>query len=223
MSIPEQNIQAQPEQKAADLDKNFATQRRYYEKQLDAERQARTEMEARLAQIEQRAPSQENDHDDDNEPYVDKKTLKKQFGAWEKSIDQKIEQKAEQKSRQLIEQERQNSFLKHNPDFSQVLTPDLVAKFAETHPDIAEPMLEMPDNFARQKLLYQNIKALGLHKPPAPKEDIQAKIDANRRSPYYQPSGMAGAPPYAQNGDFSQSGQKNAYDKMKQLIANRRG
>ena len=44
----------------------------------------------------------------------------------------------------------------------------------------------------------------------------QEKIDANRKSPYYQPSGV-GAAPYASAGDFSDSGQKSAYAKMQEL------
>lgn len=220
MSLPSENQQAQTEKKP-DLEQNFATQRRYYEKQLEAERREKAELEQRIAQIEQ---NKNNDSDDDDsEPYVDKKALKKYFGSFEKNIDQKIDRKAEEKARSLVEQERQASFLKQNNDFSQILTPELIQKFAEKHPEIAEPMLEMPDNFARQKLLYQNIKALGIHKPPAPKEDIQTKVDANRRSPYYQPSSVGNTPPYAGQGDFSETGQKNAYAKMKELIKNRRG
>jgi hypothetical protein len=122
----------------------------------------------------------------------------------------------------MIEQERQSSFLKANPDFQQILSPEMIQKFAEKHPDIAEPMLDMPDNFSRQKLLYQNIKALGINRPIVAGPTIQEKIDANRKSPYYQPTG-GNAPPYAGQGDFSQAGQKNAYAKMQDLINNRRG
>jgi hypothetical protein len=74
----------------------------------------------------------------------------------------------------------------------------------------------MPEGFDRQKLVYKNIKALGLHKPAIKEPSIQEKIDANRRSPYYQPSGVANAP-YSTVGDFSTAGQKNAYQKMQEL------
>lgn len=220
MSIPEQNPQSQTasEQKN-DKEYNFSQLR----KQLEQERQARQEAEARAMHLEQQRQTQQNDNDDDdNEPYVDKKTLKKTLSKWEQNLDQRIDKKAEEKARSLVEQERQNHFLRANPDFNQILTPELVSKFAEKHPEIAEPMLEMPENFARQKLLYQNIKALGLHKPPeAPKANIQDTIDKNRRSPYYQPSG-ASSPPYANAGDYSDTGQQNAYKKMQELIKNRK-
>jgi len=74
----------------------------------------------------------------------------------------------------------------------------------------------MPAGFERQKLVYKNIKALGLHKEKPRESTIQEKIDANRRSPYYQPSNV-GSSPYGGTGDFSNNGQKNAYDKMQEL------
>jgi hypothetical protein len=74
----------------------------------------------------------------------------------------------------------------------------------------------MPEGFERQKLVYKNIKALGLHKPEEKAPSIQDKVDANRRSPYYQPSGV-GSAPYAPVGDFSANGQKAAYEKMQEL------
>ena len=89
-------------------------------------------------------------------------------------------------------------------------------KLVDKDPELAETILEMPDTFERQKLVYKSIKSLGLHKPEESKESIQSKIDANRRTPYYQPSGVASAP-YASQGDFSPAGQKNAYDKLKEL------
>ena len=46
---------------------------------------------------------------------------------------------------------------------------------------------------------------------------IQDKIDANRRSPFYQPSGIGSAPYAGPDGDFSAAGQKTAYDKMQEL------
>jgi len=76
----------------------------------------------------------------------------------------------------------------------------------------------MPDGFERQKLVYQSIKELGLNKPEQKQPSIQEKIDANRKSPFYQPTGM-GTAPYSNSGDFSSSGKKNAYDKMKELQA----
>jgi len=116
------------------------------------------------------------------------------------------ERKAQEKDREY--------WLKNNPDFYEVL--QNAEKFAQKDPELAESILEMPDTFARQKLVYKNIKALGLHRPEVKAPSIQEKIDANRKSPYYQPSGV-GSAPYQSVGDFSTGGQKQAYDKMQEL------
>ena len=113
------------------------------------------------------------------------------------------------------EQEKQESWIENNPDFYDTLQ-EHADKLVKKTPQLAKTILQMPDNFERQKLVYLNIKELGLDKPETKQQSIQEKVDANRRSPYYQPSGVATAP-YAQVGDFSQSGQKNAYQKMQEL------
>lgn len=198
---------------------NFAQIR----KQLEEANRARQAAEERAAQLEQstRKP-QVSEDEDDSEPYVDHKKLNKKLAQFEQTFEKKVDQMAESKARTMIEQERQSAFLRANPDFQQILSPEMLQKFVEKHPDMAEPMLEMPDNFSRQKLLYQNIKALGLNKPEVKGPTVQETIDKNRKSPYYQPSG-GNSPPYAAQGDFSSSGQKNAYAKMRELINGRRG
>ena len=214
------------EQKQNNESANIAEMRRL----IGDEKKARLAAEERANQLEAEKqqkfkaslPYKDEDAEDDSEPYVDHKKLNKKFSAFEQNFEKKVEAMAEQKAKSMIEQERQSSFLKANPDFNQILSPEMIQKFAEKHPDIAEPMLDMPDNFSRQKLLYQNIKALGINRPVTAEPSIQQKIDANRKSPYYQPSG-GNTPPYSSQGDFSQNGQKNAYAKMQELINNRRG
>lgn len=187
-------------------------------KQVEQERLARQQAEERAAKAEQNARRQPVDDDDDtsDEPYVDRRTLDKKLKKWESSIDEKIEKKAEEKARALVDQERRNGYLKQNSDFNEIMQPDMIQKFAEKHPSLAEGILSMPEGFERQKLVYENIKALGLHKKEEPKQSIQQTIEQNRRSPYYQPSGVATSP-YAGGGDFSPAGQKNAYAKLQEL------
>ena len=57
-----------------------------------------------------------------------------------------------------------------------------------------------------------------MHNPTPKQSSIQDKIDSNKKSPYYQPSSV-GAAPYQSQSDFSAGGQKQAYDKMKELQA----
>jgi len=208
-----ENQEVKLENKPSDKELNFRALEQKYQKQLEQERQARLEAERKAQELSSSKSSQDDD-DNDDEPYVDKKRLNKTLSKFEQNIEKKIEQKAEERARYLIDQQKREGWIKNNPDFYEVL--QHAEKFAQKDPDLAESILEMPDTFERQKLVYKNIKALGIHKPEAPQQSVQQKIDANRRSPYYQPSGV-GTAPYASAGDFSEAGQKNAYDKMQQL------
>lgn len=201
-----------------DKEYNFAQIR----KQLEQERQARLQAEDRANQLERASKEKPSSDDDDDEPYVDHKKLERKFANFEKSMELKIDQKAEQKARALLEEEKKNIFLRERNDFNQVMSPDTIQKFADKYPGLAENILKMPEGFERQKLVYENIKALGLDKPDQKPPSIQEKIDQNRKSPYYQPSGV-GTAPYNNSGDYSPQGQKSAYDKMKELQQRMRG
>lgn len=218
MTVPQEN-QGQPqvqEQKSNDKEYNFRQLEAKYRKELEVERSKREEAE-KLAREANERKNQEQDEYDPNEPYVDHKRLDKKLSSFERRLEEKIDKKAEEKARILIEQQKRESWIRNNPDFYDVL--QHADKFAQQESDLADSILEMPESFERQKLVYKNIKALGLHKPKQPETSIQQKVDANRRSPYYQPSQVASAPYNTGNGDFSPSGQKSAYDKMKELQA----
>ncbi len=77
----------------------------------------------------------------------------------------------------------------------------------------------LADNFDRQALLYEQIKAFQSQKKASDeKSAVQQKIDQNRKGAFYQPSGV-GSSPYAAAGDFSPSGQKASYEKLQELKA----
>lgn len=218
---PEQN-QTQ-EVKNNDKEFNFRKQEEAFKRQLDQERNARIAAEQRAAELTASKTASRHEDDEDetsDEPYVDERRLQKKLAKFEKSMDAKIDQKAEQKARMLVEEERRSNYLKTNNDFNEIMNADNVEKFAEKYPSLAEHILRMPEGFERQKLVYENIKALGVHKKESPAPSVQDKIDANRRSPYYQPSGIASAP-YGQPGtggkDYSSSEKKTAYEQMQQL------
>lgn len=188
---------------------NFRKQQAMYERML-------SEKEARIAELQQQKqqPQAVEDEDDDSDPYIDKKKLDKKlnrFGQQQMQVTQSEIQKAVQTA---LQEERKSNWMKTNSDFYDVM--QHAEKFAQHDPELAETILSMPEGFERQKLVYKNIKALGLHKDPEPKQTIQDKIDANRRSPYYQPGGMA-SPAYAAVSDFSPTGQKQAYNKLQEL------
>lgn len=200
------------EGKVSDKELNFRALQQSYEKKLTEERQARLDLEQRLKQ------TSEVD-DNDNEPYVDHKRLEKKLAKQNLNTQSEIQRAMEQAKNAAKEELRQESWLENNPDFYDTLK--LADKFAERNPRLADTILKMPEGFDRQKLVYQNIKALGLDKPDVKTPSIQDKIDANKRSPYYQPSGV-GTAPYSSQGDFSATGQKQAYDKLQELKRNLR-
>jgi len=220
MTTPEQNqAQATQEQPQNNKEMNF----RALEAKMMQERQARLEAEHRAQEAEKiihEASQRKVDKDDDegdDDPYVGHKKLARQFSNFERKMDEKIDKKATEKAHAMVQQERRDSWLRQNPDFYEVL--QHADKFAEKDPELAETILQMPEGFDRQKLVYKSIKALGMHKPEVKQSSIQEKVDANRRSPYYQQSGVGAAPYGVVNGgkDYSPAEGKNAYAKMQEL------
>lgn len=206
---PEQTQEQTKQQ--SDKEMNFARLR----KQVEEERSAREAAEKRAAEyerlVQEKKQREEEDDDSSDEPYVDHKKLERKFNKFEQKSKQETKTEIQRAVSEALTEERKSQWLKSNPDFFDVM--GHAQKFAEKDPELAETILSMPDTFERQKLVYRNIKALNLHEKEQPKSGIQDKIDQNRRSPYYQPSGIASAP-YASVGDFSRTGQKTAYDKM---------
>lgn len=201
--------------KPNDKEYNFRALESKYQRQLEQERTEKERITRELEEMRRGVQTKHSeDDDDDSEPYIDKKRLTKTLTSFEKKFEDKIEKKAEEKARTLLAEERKNAWLESNQDFYDVM--QHADKLAQSNPILADTILKMPDGFERQKLVYANIKALGLDKPEVKAPTIQEKIDANRRTPYYQPSGIA-PPPYASVGNFSESGQKQAYQKMQEL------
>ena len=211
MTVPPQENQAQ-EPQLSNKELNFRALEAKYQQQLAAER---AEKERLAQELEQKARlPYKDDEDDDSEPYVDHKRLKKEQAKFGQQIKQETQTEIQKAVKTALHEERKQNWMKNNPDFYDVM--QHAERFAQTDPELAETILEMPEGFERQKLVYKNIKALGLHKPQVKEPSIQERVDANRRSPFYQPTGV-GAAPYSQVGDFSDTGQKQAYDKMQAL------
>ena len=200
------------EQKQNDKEFNFRQLESKYSKEIEKERAYRAELEQKINMLSQQQ-NQKHEEEDDSEPYVDNKKLEKKLAKFGQSTQSEI-QKAMEVAKQTAKDElKQEMWLENNPDFFDVL--QHADKFANSNPILAETILKMPDTFERKKLVYANIKALNLDKPIPKESSIQEKIDANRRSPYYQPSGIASAP-YQSAGDYSEQGQKAAYQKMQE-------
>jgi hypothetical protein len=216
MTAPNQeNTQVQQEQKPNDKEYNFRQLEAKFQKQLAEEKGKREEAEKLLAQESAKQRQQIPDDEDDGEPYVDHKKLKKSLSKLGENTQSEIQKAMEMAKYKAKEELKQEMWLEQNPDFYDVL--QHAERFAQKAPKLAETILRMPEGFERQKLVYENIKTLGIDKPEQKQSSIQDKIDANRKSPYYQPSGVGSAPYNAGQGDYSDSGQKSAYAKMQEL------
>lgn len=209
MTAP-QETQAQPSDKEINFRLQEKAMQEKYERLLNQERAERERLTKELQ--ERRAAPVEDD--DDSEPYVDHKKLDKKLARFGENTMKQTQNEIQKAVHTALHEERKQNWIKQNSDFYDVL--QNAEKLYQKDPELAETILEMPEGFERQKLVYKNIKALGLDKPAPAQPSIQDKIDANRRSPYYQPSGV-GSAPYASRSDFSDSGQKQAYEKMQAL------
>lgn len=212
------NAQENQQQVSAVSDKelNFRKAEAKYQQEIGAERARREELERKLNELTQKQQMPPEPEEDDSDPYVDHRKLDKKLAKFGQSTQSEIQKAKQQAIFQAKEELKQEMFLENHPDFYQVL--EHAEKFAERSPKLAENILKMPAGFERQQLVYQTIKELGLHKDSPKEPSIQEKIDSNRRSPFYQPSGV-GTAPYSSQSDYSQSGQEQAYNKMKELQA----
>ncbi len=213
--MAENTAQEKPvEAKQNDKELNFRQLEQRYERQLSQEKAARMEAERIAQEALAKRETHQDDDDDDSEPYIDKRRLEKKLAKFGEQTQKQTQNDINKAVHTALHEERKQNWIKSNPDFYDVL--QNAEKFAQQDPELAESILEMPEGFERQKLVYRAMKAKNYHLPEQKSPSIQEKIDANRRSPYYQPSGV-GAAPYAAAGDFSSHGQKQAYDKMQEL------
>lgn len=219
MTSQTSNLQNQPAiaetQKLSDKEINFRAFQAKFEREIEQEKRARLEAEKKVQELLLRTEHNSQDNEENDEPYVNREKLNKTLSSFEKKFEEKFEKMAENKAKALFEGEKQQNWIKNNPDFYDTLT-NHANKLMEKAPQLAEALLKMPDNFDRQILVYNNIKALNLDKPEQKESSIQDKIDANRRTPYYQPSGIANSPSNFA-GDFSPTGQKKAYEHLQAL------
>lgn len=203
----------------ADQELNFRRQEKMYQQRM---KEMEAAHKAEIERLQQEASSRHGtnrieEYEEDDEPYVDSKKLKRELNSFKSQLEQDFEKRAEAKARSLLQQDKQQNWLKQHADFYDVM--QHAEKFAQEYPDLAEDILSMPEGFERQKLVYRNIKSLKVHEPKKDEPSIQQKIDANRRSPYYQPSGVASAPygNVATGKAYSPAEQKNAFEQMQQL------
>jgi hypothetical protein len=222
MTIPQENSQTQTQPQAAavsDKELNFRNLENRYEKMLQEERQKRLEAETALQK--KAAVVMGEDEEEDSEPYVDRRRLEKKLNQNNQKIKAETQTEIQKAVGAALEKERQQQWLRSHPDFYEVM--QHAQAFAEKNPELAEDYLELQEaDFKKQKMVYNNIKAVGMHKKEEPKPSIQDTINNNKKGLYYNPSGVGSAPyqGYIVGGkDFSVTEQQNAFNKMKELQA----
>jgi hypothetical protein len=187
---------------------------RALESRLKQEREARLEAERKIEEISKRS-QQIEDEEDDSEPYVNSNKLKKTLNKFGQTTQSEIQKAMEIAKMTAKEELKQEMWLENNPDFYDTLKH--AEKFALRAPKLADAILKMPEGFERQKLVYQNIKELGIDRPEKKNSSIQDQIDGNKKNMYYQPTGIGTAAYNSNDADFSSEGQKSAYEKMQKL------
>lgn len=214
MTTPQETqVDQYQQEQQAKKEHNFRLMENKYQKQLEQERAERERLSKELEKLHN-IRSNGDDEEDDNEPYVDHKKFRREQAKFGQQIKQETQSEIQKAVSQALSNERKQSWLKTNSDFYEVM--GKAEEFAQADPELAETILEMPDTFERQKLVYKSIKARGLHKPAVAQASIQEKIDSNRKGAFYQPSGVSSSP-YTQSSDFSPKGQSEAYEKIKAL------
>lgn len=219
----------QGEAKQNDKEFNFARLRQEKERAVAAAQDAIAEKERLQQEVEKvraqaekmRVPEIDEDEDDD-EPYVNRKGLKRVLSKLDQSIESKIDERAQAIAKRILEEERQKNFVfqlkSEYRDFNDVVTSNTLEKLQEVNPRMAAIIERMPDGYEKGQMIYETIKTMGLHKKP--EASVKEKVEQNMRNPYYHPS-TAGQGTVAM-GDFTEAGKKAAYEKVEQLKKQRR-
>ena len=211
--------------KQSTTEQNFAMLRKktqQAETMIAQERSERVRLqEENLALKDQinRSSPKPNDDDEDwgDEPYLEQKKFKRIMQRERAAI---IEE-AEARARRVIEEENSRNYMSRlksdYSDFNEVCTDESLNRLEAANPDIAKEILSLKDPYQQRKMAYLTIKTAGFHKKPEPENpSIQSQIDNNPRKLYYTPN-TASTSATAMTGDFSESGKKQAYEKIKEL------
>lgn len=205
--------------KSNDKELNFRALENKHRMEMQKERERMESLQREIQEMKSMMNRNVDVEETDDDPYVDQKKLNRKLEQFGKKAQEQTQSQIQQAVQKAIQEDRRDRWLDQNKDFYDVLTH--AEKLLQTDPELAEAILQMPESFERQKLVYKNIKALGLHKEKDKGPTMQEQIDAKRRGPYYQPTGEASSP-YGSSSDFSTQGKKSAYDYMKQLQSNLR-
>lgn len=195
---------------------NFRALEAKYRRELEEERRAREEAERKYQESQNRYVNYEDD-DDDDDGYVDAKKFKKLKKELQQNTSQyakKTEAEIERKVREELEKKEIKNWFESHKDYEEVVSTENCQYLIENHPQLARIIESLPQGFQKQQLAYETLKNLASKSKE--KEDVQNQIYKNQHGAHYHPSGH-GTMPYSKNVDFSQTGQKKAYEKMMEM------
>lgn len=216
--------------KQSDKEYNFARLRQEKERAIATAEQAIAEKRLLEAEVEKirgqqhkmRVPEMDEEDEVDDEPYINRKGLKKVLSRFDQNMESKIDERAQAIARRILDEERQKNFVfqlkSEYRDFGDVVTAETLEKLDKTNPRMAAIIDRMPDGYEKGQMVYETIKTMGLNKKP--EASVKEKVEQNMRNPYYHPS-TAGQGATAM-GDFSDAGKKAAFDKVQALKSARR-
>lgn len=203
--------------KVSDKELNFRKQEQYFQRILQEKQALLDQKEQELLRLQQ---SKEPEEEDDSDDYIDKRKLDKNLNRFGEKQRREIQSDIQKAVSEAVESDRQDRWLKQNPDFYDVINKH-AEDFAAQDQEFADSILKMPKGFEREKLVYKSIKALGIDKPKVAQMSIQDEINRKQHGAYYRPTSAVNAP-YSSPGDFSPEAQKIAYEKMQVLKKNLR-
>jgi hypothetical protein len=118
--MTENTPQSQVQEQQNNKELNFRALEQKYQKQLEQERSARLEAE-RIANEARQKYMAPVDDDDDSEPYVDKKRLRKEQDRFGEKIKQETQSEINKAVQQALYQERNQNWMRQNPDHEEVM------------------------------------------------------------------------------------------------------
>lgn len=213
------------EQAKAHSDKESNFRRLEAAREVDRERALRAELENQMLKREMEniktmlTPAEKDpldDVQDMSDPDQVRKAFKTALARNESRFKKEAEEVADRKIEQKFKEREDANFLgrlkSQYTDYDSVMNDASLEKLSKTNPEFLEAAMQIPDDYARRKLVYAHLKT---NKPVAEeRQSIKEIVDENKRNPFFIPSG-SGAPSAVDYDLKSPKARDEAYAKLK--------
>lgn len=219
---------AEPEAKRQDpkghSDKELNFRRLEGLREQDRERAIRAEMETtmlkrELESIKTMLQPAEKDPLDQLDDYSDPDKVRTAFkSSWankEARLKKEAEEFADRRIEQKLKERDEANYLgrlkSEYRDYDDVMTDETVAKLTESNPQFVQAVMQIPDEYARRKVVYELLKR---EKPKGEEPSIKSKVEENAKNPFYIAPGT-GTPAAVDYDLNTPSSKAAAYAKLK--------